>query len=203
MYRIVRFSLFLLMQAVPVLGDPSDLCLTAARQTASEFGVPPQILVSLTLTETGRTSNGDLRPWPWAINHAGTGHWFDTKDQAITFAQDLVQRGQRNFDMGCFQVNYRWHGDQFPSLEAAFSPDLNARYAAGYLHSLYQDAGNWVLAAAYYHSRTPEYRERYLARFETILATIQDAPQPIKPVSWFASTGATRLGSLVVLGGHD
>lgn len=36
--------------------------------------------------KTGRRTEGELRPWPWAINQGGQGHWFDSADQAVSFA---------------------------------------------------------------------------------------------------------------------
>ena len=68
--------------------------------------------------------------------------------------------GRRSFDVGCFQINYHWHGHNFPSLEAMFDPDTGADYAARFLQSLYAERGNWSAAAGAYHSQTPVARQR-------------------------------------------
>ena len=202
--RIIGVCSFF-FQTTASLADASDLCLTAARRAAAQYNIPVQIMVSLTLTETGRSSHGALRPWPWAVNNAGQGQWFESMDQAITFAHQQVARGERNFDVGCFQINYRWHGENFPSMEHAFDPMGNALYAAGFLRDLYQETGDWVDAAAQFHSRTPSVAARYRSRFETILASISDGTTRAEPTAthWFASSGKAGLGSLVLLQGTD
>ncbi len=147
-----------------------DLCIAAAQNAADLTGVPVTVLLAITLTETGRTTENGLRPWPWAINQAGEGHWFQTSQDAIQFAEEQLDLGLRNFDVGCFQLNHRWHSKGFTSTTDMFDPTSNALYAAHFLAELYSEVGDWSLAAARYHSRTPEYADRYQAKFETILA---------------------------------
>lgn len=205
MFRMMAGACALFLQTTASFADASDLCLTAARRAAAQYDIPVQIMVSLTLTETGRSKNGDLRPWPWAVNHAGQGHWYDTPDQAISFAHRQVASGDRNFDIGCFQINHRWHGENFQSLEHAFDPMENAIYAAEFLTELHRETGDWIVAASQYHSRTPSVAGQYRARFETILATVADGPSYPGPraVQWFGATGTAGLGSLVLLQGTN
>lgn len=163
--------------------DDSRLCDMAAADAAAEFDVPVDILLAITRVETGRGHGGGLHPWPWAINQGGAGGWFDTSELAITAAEEVLASGRDNVDIGCFQLNYRWHGEAFPSVTAMFDPVDNARYAAGFLADLYADKGEWPAAIAAYHSRTPEHANRYLARIETVLAgltgaDIVTAPEP-------------------------
>ena len=154
--------------------DTPALCTTAARTASEETGVPLPILLAITLTETGRKSEHGLQPWPWAINQAGQGHWFSTPDEAVKFAEDQLDLGLRNFDIGCFQVNHRWHSKGFTSTVDMFDPASNALYAARFLSDLYAEHGDWSLAAAAYHSRTPEFADKYRTKFEGILAGLTD-----------------------------
>jgi hypothetical protein len=167
-----------LLSAPPGTGatDPSSLCLDAAADAAVRTGVPRNVLVAIALVETGQTRNGQLRPWPWTINEGGDGQWFASKAEAVGKAQDAIDLGATNVDLGCFQLNYRWHAENFASLEDMLDPLANALYAAGFLARLHAETGNWSDAAAAYHSRTPEYAERYRARFDTALAGLDDAP---------------------------
>ncbi len=153
--------------AVP---DPAALCDNAAETAADHSGVPADVLRALTRTETGRASGGALRPWPWAINQGGEGSWFTTEDEMLDHATGLLAAGIRNFDIGCFQLNYRWHAQGFSSLQDMADPARNAVYAAGYLAQKYAVSGDWAQAAAAYHSATPEHAARYLARFSEIYA---------------------------------
>lgn len=161
-----------------VAQDTPALCLMAARTAASKTGVPLPILLAITLTETGRTTETGLQPWPWAVNQAGEGHWFDTPAEAVEFAESQLDLGLRNFDVGCFQVNHRWHSKGFSSTADMFDPASNALYAARFLADLYTENGDWPRAAAAYHSRTPEFATKYQARFEAILAGLSDQDLP-------------------------
>ncbi|SMC11859.1 Transglycosylase SLT domain protein [Roseovarius aestuarii] len=146
----------------------AGICDAAARQAATETGVPFAVLWSITRSETGRSSGGKLRPWPWTVNMEGAGHWFETRNAAKNFVLSRYNQGARSFDIGCFQINHRWHGASFRSIDHMFEPLENARYAASFLLRLYREFGNWSTAAGAYHSRTPEHANRYKARFNRI-----------------------------------
>jgi len=156
--------------------DPSALCERAILVGARQGGVPTAVLHSIALSETGRNLGGRFRPWPWAINREGQGHWFATRQEALDFARASIAAGRRSFDVGCFQINYHWHGANFPSLEAMFDQETGGIYAARFLKGLEQELGSWTLAAGAYHSRTPVFAERYRARFDRILAGLGGAP---------------------------
>jgi hypothetical protein len=151
------------------------VCDEAAAYAAGRTGVPADVLRALTRAETGRRQSGHFVPWPWTVNMEGAGKWFETPDQALQYALSNYQLGARSFDVGCFQINFRWHGDAFPSIEAMFEPYANALYAANFIRSLYLELGSWQAAAGAYHSRTPEHANRYSDRFGQILAGLDPA----------------------------
>lgn len=158
------------------LQDAPDLCVSAAQIAAERTGVPLSVLIAVTLTETGRSTETGLKPWPWSVNQAGQGYWFATPEEAVDFVEDQLDLGLRNFDVGCFQLNHRWHSKGFKSTIDMFDPVSNAVYAAQFLNDLYAEKGDWSLAAAAYHSRTPDYAEKYQAKFDAILASLTDEP---------------------------
>jgi hypothetical protein len=84
--------------------------------------------------------------------------------------RQLQARGVRIIDVGCMQVNLHHHPNAFASLEQAFDPLTNARYAARFLTELNGGRADWRQAAGHYHSQTPEragpYREKVLAAWE-------------------------------------
>ena len=172
--------LFLLLVLWPcaALASPqtAPICDIAAQTASSESGVPLAVMRSITRTETGRTRDGALQPWPWTVNMEGLGKWFDTEDAARAYVFKHFKRGARSFDVGCFQINYKWHGQAFHSIDEMFDPLANARYAARFLTQLFEETGDWSAAAGVYHSRTPEYATRYRARFDRIHKTMQGAP---------------------------
>lgn len=160
-------------------GDSELLCDRAARIAAAEAGVPSNVLLAITRAETGRARDGRLVPWPWTVNAGGKGVWFATRAEALAYVRRKLEDGERNFDVGCFQINYRWHGDKFADLDQMFEPTENARYAADFLTRLYSETGNWSKATAAYHSRTPEFADRYLARFNRIIAQLPGENSPL------------------------
>jgi hypothetical protein len=157
--------------AVAAEPDPAELCERAIVNGARRGGVPVEVLHAVALNETGRKDGGRLRAWPWAINREGEGFWFETREEALAFGERSLGDGRRSFDVGCLQINYRWHGHAFPSLEAMFDPEYTATYAAQFLRTLYEERGSWTAAAGAYHSLTPALARKYAARFETMLAT--------------------------------
>lgn len=165
--------------ATPAAAGPADICEGAIARGAARAGVPQEVLHAISLTETGRADGGRFRPYPWAINREGQSHWFGSREEALAFARASVAAGRPSFDIGCFQINYYWHGRNFPSLEAMFDPDAGAAYAAQFLRSLYAERGDWSAAAGAYHSQTPARAGVYRARFDRILAGIAGKPLPV------------------------
>jgi Transglycosylase SLT domain len=168
--------IFPLPAAASAPDDLSRICDAAAAEASSRTGVPLAVLQAISLTETGRKRDGAFRPWPWTVNMEGKGLWFDTPDDARAYVYKEYKRGARSFDVGCFQINYKWHGQAFASIEAMFDPLENALYAAGYLSELFGETGDWSKAAGAYHSRTPEFADRYRARFDRIHSGLAGSP---------------------------
>ncbi|GKY86680.1 transglycosylase SLT domain-containing protein [Sinisalibacter aestuarii] len=224
MATILALAQLLAFAAGPALADDMSLiCDRAAVLAAARTDVPVSVLKAISLTETGRSRDGATRPWPWTVNMEGEGLWFDTADAALAYAQEHFKRGARSFDIGCFQINYKWHHQHFASIEAMFDPAQNALYAARFLGELFAESGDWEKAAGAYHSRTPEFADRYRARFAAFRAGLQheDAlplrvaeidpagararPSPadtprINSFPLLQSGGEAALGSLVPLG---
>lgn len=182
------FLLAVLAMVLPLLPgragastDASAICDEVADEASRRTGVPLSVLRAISLTETGRKRAGALRPWPWTVNMEGAGHWFDSEDEARAYVYREYKRGARSFDVGCFQINYKWHGQAFRSIEEMFDPLANALYAARFLRGLHAEQGDWGRAAGAYHSRTPEFASRYQARFERLHAGLGAAPAPAIP----------------------
>ena len=168
------FSLGLAYLAVPASAvEHKDhaqvqLCHEAAIEAARKHGIPHSVLISIALTETGRRIDGKLVPWPWAVNIEGKGQWFASREAAEAHVLRAHALGKRSYDVGCFQINYRWHRKAFDSPISLFDPQTGADYAARFLSALHEEMGDWNAAAGAYHSRTPKFAERYRRRFEAI-----------------------------------
>jgi hypothetical protein len=151
----------------------------AADRTEQEAALPPGLLLAIARTESGRRdpATGRIEPWPWALNAAGMGMLAATRAEAIAAVAALQARGLRSIDVGCLQVNLLHHPGAFASLEDAFDPLANARYAARFLRQLHLRAGGeWSQAIAWYHSATPARGEAYRLRVLADLAGHGTAP---------------------------
>jgi hypothetical protein len=160
-------------------------CGPAVAQAEAEAGLPTGLLQAIARTESGRRDpmSGRIEPWPWALNAAGMGLHAPNRAAALATVAALQAQGIRSIDVGCLQVNLLHHPAAFGSLEEAFDPLANARYAARFLRELHQRAGgDWGEAIARYHSATPErgaaYRLRVLASLEGAGRTLGSAAPP-------------------------
>ncbi len=176
-------------------------CERAIVAGARRGGAPEPVLHAIALTETGREIGGRLRPWPWAINREGEGHWFATREEALAFAKASVAAGRRSFDVGCFQINHLWHGHEFASLEAMFDQEAGGAYAARFLRQLHGELGTWAAAAGAYHSRTPEFAQRYRVRFDRIYANVAGAPLRVAEEAGVEPVEAPRRSRTRMAGG--
>lgn len=148
------------------------LCEAAARTASLETGVPLEVMRAIAALETGRNDGGRVQPWPWTVNDGSEGHWFATRDEAQEYVRKLTSSGKESFDVGCFQLNFRWHGSAFRTLDSMFDPMANAQYAASFLSELYTEAGDWTIAAGRYHSRTEAHAAKYRNRFTQLIAQL-------------------------------
>lgn len=170
--RTAGFMLWLGLWAGTSAAAGYEQCHRAAQTASRETGVPLDVLLAVSLTETGRKTGEKVQPWPWALNAAGAGHWHPTRQDALAMAQSLRAQGHRNFDLGCFQINYRWHGESFASLDDMLDPEQNALYAARFLSRLFAELGDWSSAAGRFHSATPHLAHAYRQRFDRYLASV-------------------------------
>jgi hypothetical protein len=157
------------------LSDPTVLCRDAAAKAAKKTGVPYDVLVAITTVETGRND----QPWPWTVNFGGDGRWYDSAAEAALSVDQALRDGATNIDIGCFQLNYRWHASAFGSLDDMLDPEQNASYAAEFLSQHYAKTGDWALAAAAYHSGTPEFAEAYQSKFEATYDRLATGTDPV------------------------
>lgn len=152
-----------------------DTCERAARFAAAEAGVPVDILLAITFVETSR----DGAAWPWTLNHGGRGLWFSSAAEAEKAVSAILEEGG-TADIGCFQINSRWHRTAFASIDRMLDPVENALYAARYLRQLHSERGDWAAAIAAYHSRNPDRGRAYLDRVTQHIGLASEA-EPAPP----------------------
>ncbi|MGI4944257.1 MAG: lytic transglycosylase domain-containing protein [Janthinobacterium lividum] len=163
----VAIALCVLMPAVvhaaplALTGDEAA-CQVAIQGIERTARLPPALLSAIARTESGRVlPSGRLVAWPWTINVAGTGHYYGSAEEAAAAVETFRSSGIQSIDVGCMQVNLMHHPDAFASLQQAFDPVVNVRYAAQFLGRLQAEFGTWPAAVGAYHSRTPDLADEY------------------------------------------
>jgi hypothetical protein len=179
MIRFVALAAALLGLAYPAAAQPA-LCHAAIQAAEREAGIPAGLMLSIARVESGRRDQqtGRAEPWPWTINAEGRGMFFPSLEAAVEGVRREQANGVRSIDTGCMQVNMRHHPNAFASVEEAFDPLANARYAARFLLALRERAGSWETAIGHYHSQTPERAEPYRARVLAVWSQEQRSPTP-------------------------
>ena len=163
-----------LAQAGKSLAGFDNICLTEARRAEAQHGIPKGLLQSISRVEAGRkTVTGEFMPWAWTLNDRGEGLFFDSREAAFRHLEEAVAAGDHSVDVGCMQVNTKWHMGGFHELADMLDPVQNADYAAGFLLDLHEAHQSWDDAVKHYHSAEPEkhmvYHRRVLAELEMFL----------------------------------
>lgn len=126
------------------------------RLIATRTAVPYKVLYAVSLAESGHPAptNGEFRPWPWSLNVGGEPARFASKDEALAALVRAIDAGRRNIDIGLGQVNYRWNGHLFPTLDGALDPSANLAAATRVLRRELDACTPrlWTCAIRRYHS---------------------------------------------------
>lgn len=138
------------------------VCVREILRAQLRYSIPGNILLGIGLQEAGTMRGETLTIWPWSVNAAGEGRAFGSRGTALSWVAAKQAEGVESIDIGCLQVNLRWHPEAFGSVEEGFDPAVNVDYAARFLRNLYDRTGSWETAAGSYHSFTDEKRAIYL-----------------------------------------
>lgn len=143
--------------AIPVTHEArASTCAEAARSAEQRRGLPTGLLAAIGSIESGG--------WSWSVNgnDGMSGRRFANAEDAMRYTEGLLGAGLRTIDLGCFQVDLRYHPDAFPRWQDAFDGDANADAAAGILNRLHAQTGDWPRAVALYHSADLQRGQSYL-----------------------------------------
>lgn len=145
------------------------LCSVAADKAGIEYGVRFDLLQTISVVESGRFDklHNQYVSWPWTINANGKGYYYSSKEEAVAAVKNFQKQGITSIDVGCMQINLKFHGEAFDSVEDALNPEKNVRYSAKFLRNLYNRNGyDWKKAAKRYHSGNHKQGEAYSKRLE-------------------------------------
>lgn len=156
-----------MVAAMQVAGIP-----VAYQRAAEAADVPPAILYAIALTESGRRSTIGQRPWPWTLNVAGQGRYFESRVSAWQHMQRALARHQ-NVDIGLMQVSWRYHAKHLRSPWNALNAHWNLKVGAEILRRCFDARGHWMSAIGCYHApndaeRAARYRQRVQQNLERV-----------------------------------
>jgi soluble lytic murein transglycosylase-like protein len=152
----------------PVFASNKTLAKTCEKHLISAAtleNVPLGLLYAIALTETGVA--GKLNPY--ALNVDGKPHLAQSQADALAVFEEAAAANSKLVDVGCMQINYRYHHDKFQSVNDMLDPEKNVHYAAKFLRSLKQRHGSWTEAVARYHAgpNNKVAQHRYVCRVLT------------------------------------
>lgn len=179
--------------AMPAAARAVD-CEQMAARTAALHGIPEGLMPAIARVETGlKQGDRGVRAWPWTLNVQGKGYYFKTRKEALDKLKAVLKEGVRNVDVGCMQINYRWHAENFASVEEMMTPEANTRYAAKFLTRLKKRHGSWEEATKHYHSADSDRGTAYLGRVNRVLAKLpQEQPSFVASTADGSSKGAVQ-----------
>jgi len=156
-----------LAESAQAFAKEANTCVSAIANQERAKGIPGGLLQAISLAESGRwfddagANKGEIIAWPWTVTTGGKGHFLPSRIDAIAFVQSLQANGVENIDVGCMQINLKYHPDAFSSIEQAFNAHANAAYAADFLKVRHAVSNSWLQAAGDYHSTTPKLNQTY------------------------------------------
>ncbi len=133
-----------------------------------QINIPKGLLTAIGKTESGRFDNNkSIAIWPWTINTGTKSLFFDNKSQMKKFVINEIKKKNYNLDVGCMQINLKWHGSNFKNMLNVLDPMVNVSYATSFLYELRSNFGNWDEAIKRYHSSKPEKNIKYYKKVLT------------------------------------
>ena len=160
-------SIFIFLSFLTNYSFAKDICSEIIKKTEIDLKIPENLLLSIALTESGRKVGNNFFPWPWSINVKGKGYFLKNKQQLISFAKNNLEKKIKNFDLGCMQINYYYHGHRFKNIENMIEPKINVSWAGKFLINLKAKHKTWDEAISRYHSNTKWRKKQYLAKVIT------------------------------------
>ena len=117
---------------------------------AKSHQVPADILYAVALTESGTHYRGERVPWPWALNIDGRSVFCESQQDAAHQVSQAIRK-QQSVDIGLMQVNWRWHGQRFVTIEESLVPIKNLSAGATILYEQFEQTNDWWEAVGRYH----------------------------------------------------
>ena len=139
-----------------------DNCNYLTEKYGKIYNLPNKLLTSIALVESG-VKKKEFKSWPWTLNVSGKSKYFENKLETLEYLKSKINF-KKSIDVGCMQINTRYHLKNFEDLSDLIEPEQNVKYAANYLLKLYKKHKSWNEAVSRYHSSIPKRKKKYLKK---------------------------------------
>jgi alpha-L-fucosidase len=164
-FILISFFLFIIKDTYAATPKKNKSCEKVIETLEDHTDIPKNLLLSIGKSESGRIlKNNKHVIWPWTVNHAGKSLFFDTKKQMKKYVLKNVEKKDFNLDVGCMQINLKWHKNNFKKISDMLAIEPNVSYAASFLLQLKNKHGSWNKAIKHYHSSDPNKNKPYLIK---------------------------------------
>lgn len=173
----IIFTISFLILAKEAFADNIDklkLCENTIESIELQTDIPKGLLLGIGKAEAIRKINNKYIIWPWTINHAGKSLFFDTKKQMSNYVFKTLKRNDFNIDVGCMQINIKWHKNNFKKISDMFEVNPNISYAASFIKQLKNKHGSWDKAIKHYHSSDPKKNNPYLIKVKSFWKKVEN-----------------------------
>ena len=154
--------------------DKLKLCENTIESVELQTDIPKGLLLGIGKAEAIRKINNKYIIWPWTINHAGKSLFFENKEQMKNYVFKNLKRNDFNIDVGCMQINIKWHKNNFKKISDMFEVNPNISYAASFLKQLKNKHGSWDKAIKHYHSSDPKKNNPYLIKVKSFWKKVEN-----------------------------
>jgi hypothetical protein len=139
---------------VPIIRASEKDLVALISATEKQYAIPDGLLLAIAKTESNLKE--------FAFNIGGRAVFAENFAEALAIANKSLQEEQPgNIDIGVMQINWRWHGKNFPNVATMLDPAENINYAAKFLANLKKQHGSWHHAVRYYHSKIAAHHQPY------------------------------------------
>lgn len=119
--------------------------------------IPRGLLMAIAVTESGL--NGT--PNPFAMNIAGRAYHAKNTSEMSQIITANKKRGITSIDVGCMQINLKYHEDNFQSYKQLLNSATNVEYGASYLIKLAREQNSWREGVMDYHHKNNRTRRAW------------------------------------------
>ena len=139
-----------------------------------KYKIPRDLLYAISIHETGKPHSYNLSiVWPWTFRIDGKAYYFNDGKTGLKIIKKQISKEIINIDIGCMQINFKYHNKNFKSIAHMINPKYNIEYAAQFLFSKYKKSGNWKQAVSQYHSHTVSLGNKYAEKIFNVHKNIR------------------------------